>query len=169
MNLHTKQDTIPYDAYHSLCVSVATTRCHSWGGGWIGPEMNKLDRCPMITPDVTSTGWGKGVGVPTTWFIPWGMWRTYHPDRMPYRHLLETCPNLFTWGPTPNRYWQLVTVTETRTTCTRAVRILLQCCLVLIITYRQFIPWFKISAKIKVSNTCAIYSIYLMKWLKRQT
>ena len=37
---------------------------------------------------------------------------------------LETCSNLYTWGPTPYWYWHLVMPTE------RAVRILLECCLV---------------------------------------
>ena len=43
---------------------------------------------------------------------------------------LETCSNLFTWGPTPHWYWHLVVATETPTVGKRAVHILLECCLI---------------------------------------
>ena len=37
--MHTAHfETVP------LSVSVATTRCHSRGGGWVSPEMNKFEQ-----------------------------------------------------------------------------------------------------------------------------
>ena len=59
--------------------------------------------------------------LPRTWDLG-----TYHPTPTTdiWRSSLETCPNLFTWGPTTLWYWRLVVATE------RAVRILQECCLV---------------------------------------
>ena len=44
---------------------------------------------------------------------------------------LETCSNLFTWGPNPlpPQYWYLVMATKTCTVGKRVVHILLECCL----------------------------------------
>ena len=48
---------------------------------------------------------------------------------------LETCSNLFTWGPNPQRYWHLVQATKTCPVGKQAVCILLQCCLVMLVLY----------------------------------
>ena len=89
------------------------------GEGWVSQVP-----CPGVITPVTDGVQGRADGAPTP-PLATGIWWSS----------LETCSNLFTWGPTFNWYWHLVAATETRTVGKRAVRLLLECFLVYRLNY----------------------------------
>ena len=107
-----------------------SNRLHNYGGGSFLPSAMEgnvftgvcLSTWPLdIRPGGTPPPQTLDLGYPSPYYNIW--WSS-----------LETCPNLFTEGPIPlpqhHQYWHLEVANATCTFGKRALRILLECCLV---------------------------------------
>ena len=122
------------NVFTGVCLSMGLRVSRSLDRSY-GPQTWDLDTLPLrpldLGPGYPTPSPDTGCWYPPTHPPPW-TWKIYPPITDILWSSLETCSNLFTWGPTPTpiQYWHLVEATKRHTVGKRVVGILLECCLV---------------------------------------